>query len=359
MSTTQYTEKVNAASALIKASEAALGSLAASARLMKSDLIYGRFSPLDFSAFQQMCRRMSGRTNGLSTFFLYVGVGAGAGIGLAQLGADKSSGDTLAHTVPNSSGGTPKADPSRKTSMPDNDEGKPHLSTIPSSPHTILSHSKGPSSFLHQRHLHHDHSHSHNHNLLHTSLLSLSRPTYDKPNRGHETEPAVGTFESQRYLNLEATRLWDPNWEEWTRKALQVLGEGWVCSLLVFSSFLPSYIVSSLATVNLPACPIRFELSSGTYICASSVPPLQLFIVLLLIFSHHLSCDPVLEVCRDGLTAVNTWLGGVRSGSITYLLGIRCKERDELRAETVKKMKELRDKISGVLESFRSDKRFV
>ena len=93
---------------------------------------------------------------------------------------------------------------------------------------------------------------------------------------------------------------------------------------------------------------------------ASSVLPLYNFsIVLLLIFSHHLSCDPVLEVCRDGLTAVNTWLGGVRSGRITYLLGIRRKERDELRAETVKRMKELKDKISGVLESFRSDKRFV
>ena len=75
--------------------------------------------------------------------------------------------------------------------------------------------------------------------------------------------------------------------------------------------------------------------------------------------SYFLSCDPVLEVCKDGLIAVNTWLGGVRCGRISYLLGIRRKERDELRVETVKQMKELKDKISGVLESFRSDKRFV
>lgn len=228
MSTTQYTEKVNAASTSIKASEAALGSLAASARLMRSDLIYGRFSPLDFTAFQQMCRRMAGRTNGLATFFSLVGVGAGAGIGL---GADKSSGDTPAHTVPESSTGTPRAAPSRKTSMQtmlDDDEGKPHISTIPSSLHSTLPNSKAPPSFLHQRHLHHEHSH----NLLHSSLLSLSRPTYDKPNKGHETEHAVGTFESQRYLNLEATIMWDPNWEEWTRKALQLLGERWVCFLV-------------------------------------------------------------------------------------------------------------------------------
>ena len=224
---TQYHDKINAASASIKASEAALGSLAASARLLRSDLIYGRFSPLDFAAFQQMCRRMSGRTNGLATFFSFVGLGAGAGIGL---GAGKSGGDeTPAHTVPNSpEKGTPRAGPSRKTSMHEDDEGKsPHA---PSSPHTTLSHTKAPSSILHQRHLHHDHDHSHK---LHTSLLSLSRhgPSYDKPNRGHETtEHAVGIFESQRYLNLEATLLWDPNWEEWTRKALQGLGERWVAT---------------------------------------------------------------------------------------------------------------------------------
>ena len=221
MSMTQYTEKVNAASTSIKASEAALGPLAASARLMSSDLVYGRFSPPDFTAFQQKCRRMSGRTHGLATFFSLVTIGPGAAIGL---GADKCSGDTPAHTVPDSPIGTPRGGPSRKTSMQtmlDGDEGKPRISTVPSSPPSILPHSKPSSSFLHQRHLHHEHSH----NLLHTSLLSPSHPTYDKPNRGQETEHAVGTFESLRYLNLEATRFWDPNWEEWTREALQVLGE--------------------------------------------------------------------------------------------------------------------------------------
>ena len=103
MSMAEYTEKVSAAATSIRESEAALGSLAASARLLKSDLIYGRFSPLDFAAFQRMCRLMSGRTNGLATFFSLVGVGPGAGIGL---GVNKSSGDTPAHTVPVSPIGT-------------------------------------------------------------------------------------------------------------------------------------------------------------------------------------------------------------------------------------------------------------
>lgn len=224
MSTTQYTEKVNAALAFIKASEAALSPLAASARLMKSDLTYGRFCPLDFKAFQHMCRRMAGRTNGLAFFFTLVGVGKGAEI---RLGADKSGGDTLPHTP---SIHTPKAGPSTKTSMQtmlDDDERKPQISTTipPSSSLSALPHSTPPSSFLHQRRSQH-HDHSNSHNLLHTSLFSLSHPFYDKPNGGREIEHAVGAFESQRYINLEATtRMWDPNWEEWTRKALQILGE--------------------------------------------------------------------------------------------------------------------------------------
>ena len=238
MSMAEYTEKVSAAATSIRESEAALGSLAASARLLKSDLIYGRFSPLDFAAFQRMCRLMSGRTNGLATFFSLVGVGPGAGIGL---GVNKSSGDTPAHTVPVSPIGTPRAVPSRKTSMQtmlDDDEKKPHISSSPSS---ILPHSssKPPSSFLHQRHLHRERPHT----PLHTSLLSISHPSYDKPNRGHETEHAVGTFESQRYLDLEARRLWDPNWEEWTRNALQALGERWVCFLLAWVDIYAPFIV--------------------------------------------------------------------------------------------------------------------
>lgn len=79
----------------------------------------------------------------------------------------------------------------------------------------------------------------------------------------------------------------------------------------------------------------------------------------LMLISSHLSCDPVLEVCKEGLIAVNAWLGGVRKGRITYFLGIRREERDRQINEKIKQMKELRDKISGVLESFRSDKRSV
>ena len=222
----QYTKNVNTATTLIKASEAALGPLAASARLIKSDLIYGRFAPLDFKAFQTMCRRMSGRASALATFFSIVGVGPGPGMSMET---DRSNGmiGTPAHTVPNSPGtGTPAGGLSRRASLNELNEQTP---TNLSTPHSTRSQSKLPSSTATQKHSH-THTHHHHHHLLHNSLLALSRLShsttpYNKPNGGHETEHAVGTYESQRYLNLEATRLSDPNREKWMRKAMQLLGE--------------------------------------------------------------------------------------------------------------------------------------
>lgn len=70
------------------------------------------------------------------------------------------------------------------------------------------------------------------------------------------------------------------------------------------------------------------------------------------------SCDTVLEVCRDGLIAVHAWLGGVRHGRIRSLVGIQRKERAERISEQIRQMKELRARISEVLESFRSNRRF-
>ena len=251
----QYTEKVNAAFASIKASEAALGPLAASARLLKSDLIYCRFSPQDFTAFHKMCRRMTGRSNGLATYFSLVGVGPGAGIGM---GSDKMEGQTPAHTVPNSPViGTPVAHLSRMASfeMLNEDQRQQDTPTISSTVSPSHSKSLARTLSLHDSPQHQSHSHSH----LHTSLLKLSssRPSYHKPNKGHETEHAVGTFESQRYLNLEATRLWDPNREEWTRKSMQVLGERWVCLLVFLASLSFSPYI-----FNRRFC---FELRSGTF----------------------------------------------------------------------------------------------
>lgn len=208
---------------------------------------------------------MSGRTNGLATFFSIAGVGPGGGLGLG-LGTDYSG--TPAHTVPNTPAMASPVGPSRRTSLDklDDDQGKPHTPTIPSRPHSVQSFFKVPSPSIAQRHLHsHSHSHSHSYSRPH------QRTPYDKPHRGHEIEHAVGTFENQRYLNLEATRLWDPHREEWTRKAMQLLGERWVCFLLgletlfLYGYFFPTFssqplflrlVVTTMFLFHLPLlCP--------------------------------------------------------------------------------------------------------
>lgn len=228
MDLTKYTEKVTAASNSIKASETALGALAATAGLMKSDLIYGRFSPMDFKAFQMMCRRMSGRANGLAAFFSLTGVGPGSdsGMGALRTTANTPSPDTPVDTA--------LAGPSTSSF---GDLTRANIPVTHASTHSLHSRSKST--------LHQDRSHSH---------IQLpgphSRLHYDKPQKGQDNEYAVGIFENQRYYNMEATKFWDPNKEHWTRKSTQTLGERWVCFPFVF------FLLSSLWS-NAIACLFR------------------------------------------------------------------------------------------------------
>ncbi len=57
--------------------EGALIPLAAAARLLKSDLIYGRFAPEDFRTFQNLFRRLAGRADGLG---VYLDIGGTPGV---------------------------------------------------------------------------------------------------------------------------------------------------------------------------------------------------------------------------------------------------------------------------------------
>ena len=67
----------------------------------------------------------------------------------------------------------------------------------------------------HRQHGHHHHDH---HRLLHHALL---------PVRSSRFEHAVGVFESQKYLNLEATKLRDPLAEEYTAQTTTLLNDRW------------------------------------------------------------------------------------------------------------------------------------
>lgn len=232
--------------------EGALIPLAAAARLLKSDLIYGRFAPEDFRTFQNLFRRLAGRADGLAVYWTLVDPGRERFPGTAN--------PTPAGTAP----GTPHRVLSRPVSRagsPERGEAGVHVgdASADTGPRSVPmlrsesittsasrlrpslavtgalghSHSRSVHSVAHSHvHLHsplvgHTHSHDgqyhhhHHHHLLHSSLLSLARSRA----RTRKPEYAVGTFESQRYLNLEMTRLHDPHEDEYTENTVDLLRE--------------------------------------------------------------------------------------------------------------------------------------
>jgi Putative ER transporter, 6TM, N-terminal len=273
--TPEFTDAINSTRAATEKSEAGLVAVAAAGRLLENDLIYSRFSPEDFRAFQQLARRMSARAHGLTTYFALI---------------DPSRETFPTHSVPNTPApGTPRVGSrhhspergSRRGRSTERDSEKEHergrssrtasptLSRIPtpSSPlasptqETFGGHSRGPTSAtlqtsvsfspLHQiqtgntmfstlakthshghSHSHqHSPSHSHFHSLSHrhgqfSQLLQASLTNLALKSKRRKREHAVGVFESQQYLNLEAKRLRDPRSEEYTNLMLSLLG-GW------------------------------------------------------------------------------------------------------------------------------------
>ncbi|KAG5730014.1 hypothetical protein E4T56_gene20195 [Termitomyces sp. T112] len=202
----------------------ALSPLAAASRLLRSDLIYGRYSPEDFVPFHDLARRAAVRANGMGVYFTLVDP------------TRPRFPATPAISVPQ----TPAL--SRQPSV----DGHDGLMANQTHSASMSSHPLSPS-----------HSHQNFHvNLtrhLHRDLLHFYPGM-----RRHEN--AVGVFESQRYMNLEATRLHDPYIEEYTAQMV----------------------------VSLNDC-----------------------------------CHDVLDECGRGLSTVNDWLAGVRVGRMKFLLNTR------------------------------------
>ncbi|KAG6856698.1 hypothetical protein H0H87_001739 [Tephrocybe sp. NHM501043] len=209
--------------------DGALTPLAAAARLLRSDLIYGRFSPVDFIPFHDLARRAAVRANGMGVYFSLV---------------DPTRPRFPATPVP-SMPTTPVL--SRAPSFEGLEEltmKKTHISQSPSHP-SSPNHSRQSSHVNLSKHVHHSLLHFH-------------------PGR-HRHENAVGVFESQRYMNLEATRLNDPHSEMHTAQMIDGLSE---------------------------------------------------------------CCYNLLDCCRNGLSAVQEWLSTVRSGRIRFLFKTKeAKER--------------------------------
>ncbi|KAJ7510139.1 hypothetical protein B0H11DRAFT_1957855 [Mycena galericulata] len=181
----------NAAS--VAKSEAALAPLAASARLLKSDLVYSRFGPTDFITLQDLAKRMAVRANGMTTYFTVI----------------DPTREKFPVTPGHSRGGTP---------VP----GSPAISRPPSPPppmtpsrEHVEEESAPPTPTRRNRHSYHHHPH--HHGLLHNSILHLSLGR-------KKSQHAVGVFESHRYLDLEA-HLNHPETEAHTRETSQLLSQ--------------------------------------------------------------------------------------------------------------------------------------
>ncbi|PFH45992.1 hypothetical protein AMATHDRAFT_70774 [Amanita thiersii Skay4041] len=295
-------------------------------RLLKSDLIYSRFKPADFECIQGTVRRLTGRATGMGMYF-----------SLIDPTREKFP-VTPAPSVPStpilpstpmlgSRHPSPERTQTREKTETHGEDlertsssfwtltrRRPHRSPTetPRSPRTPRSDSPtcsrpqsahSPQHHHHHHHHHHpfhpghthSHSHSHSHrmhvNLLHHSLLHLASAKH---------EQAVGLFESQRYLNLEATRFHTPYGEDYTIQMLALLQE---------------------------------------------------------------SCDELLKTCYDSVVAARDWLGTVRSGRFNIWTSQREKEEvRKKKLESIQAVKDAlfealerfrSDKRHSVLEPYR------
>ncbi|KAF5346488.1 hypothetical protein D9756_010113 [Leucocoprinus leucothites] len=299
-------------------SEGVLISLAASVRLLNNDFSWSRFAPDDFCTFQRLGRRLAGRANGMTVYFTL---------------ADPSR-DPFPTTPAPSGANTPLVPGSPVVSRPPSPvrgEGRPKLrvqvedGVVPGSeiqstidgggvvkvvapgpgesplldgaktPHSTRSRrmfrsrppSRKPSRSLERMRTggsqtsspiiatspHHHHSHLHHHgHQLHHSLLHLSLGI-----RKGGGEHAVGVFESQRYMNLEATRLHDPYGDVYTQRATELLRD---------------------------------------------------------------CCTDLLNATKDGLTGVRDWLGTVREDKFHFWMKTAaCETRRQNRLDTVQRLR--------------------
>lgn len=200
------------------AAETALVPLAVAGRLLPSDLIYSRFSPMDYKAIQDIARRMAVRANGLTIYFSLIDPTREK---FPMTPAQSRPGTPGASTPPQERGNPMDSHPSSPT-YGDDDEPE----TAPASGATTPTHHSHASRLFHlspsrsgRRSGSHARSTSHFHNLLHSSLLNLSRGV-------HKPEQAVGLFESQRYMDIEATMFHDDHANSHTQQATRLLFSG-------------------------------------------------------------------------------------------------------------------------------------
>ena len=224
--------------------------LRASSRLLKSDLVYSRFAPNDFVCIQEQLPRLISCMTGTAMYFGFLDP------------TRKRFSVTPMPSLPASPtfSRTPSRQhsPERRHTAEEVLEVSIHqrpttrrraqqrtsvllspistVSTSASPVHASPQHPQHPHFHPHHHpHSHHySHSHSHHSSHLHYKLLHLKRTS--------RHEHAVGMFETQRYLNLEATHLHIPLAEVYTRQVLDLVQERCApsCAVLAYAHFIPA-----------------------------------------------------------------------------------------------------------------------
>jgi Putative ER transporter, 6TM, N-terminal len=208
--TENFAEMVASIKALTGRSEANLTSLAASARLLDSDLIYSRFAPKDFHTFHNLARRITARASGMETYFTLIDPVS------EKFPMTPAASFAPTPVIPASPTSISRVQSPERTESPTD-----CLGTNPSNHRPSFSSSSQDTQFFHRRSSaltppRLSHRHTPPHILLHRKLLRVSDLRREK---------AVGLFESQRYLNLEATNFHDPDSEAYTIQATALLSD--------------------------------------------------------------------------------------------------------------------------------------
>ncbi|KAK2462664.1 hypothetical protein APHAL10511_005397 [Amanita phalloides] len=276
--------------------EDALVPLSASARLLKSDLVYSRFAPYDFKCVQDNLGRLIGRAAGMAMYFTFIdptrerfsvtpipSLPTSPVLGSPVLSRQPSS-ERLGHKGRELG----KEEEPASQSIVTRRRGRPTSDRSPSLNHTHVSdpdfhssHSRPHPRPSHHSHLHHPHSHH-----LHYRLLHLKKTS--------RHEHAVGTFEVQKYLNLEAAHLHTPLADAYTRQMLHLMRD---------------------------------------------------------------SCTELLEACHETIVTTRSWLGGVFNRRFCFWRSAEQKQSEW--QKRVHDLKVVRDRLGTELESFRTSKRHL
>jgi hypothetical protein len=254
----EFISLYNQISGMSGKSEDMLILLRASARLLKSDLVYSRFAPTDFIRMLDRLPRQIGRMTGMAMYFGFLdptrekfsvtpmpslpGSPSVSRSSSPRQHSAHSIEEVLVHQHPmtrrrghRTSEATPTPTAAILASHPNSQHSHSHPHQHPHShphqhshshPHQHShshphQHSHSQPHSNHHSH-HHPHSHPHHSSHRHYQLLHLKRST--------RHEHAVGMFETQRYLNLEATHLHIPLAEVYTRQALDLVQERYALS---------------------------------------------------------------------------------------------------------------------------------